>query len=522
MPSLITDVIASLACFAILNALILRARASKLPLPPGIPGFPLIGNILQIPISDEPEVFRRWGEQYASGSGLIHLNIVGHSVIIINSAKVASDLLDKRSRIYSSRPPTPMLCDLMGWDWNFGLQPYGDKWRTRRRIFLQSFNPNAAQQFRPQEIKATHFLLGRLLDNPEAFIVHLRHHAAEVIMSIAYGIAIEPHDDPYVSLAEHATKPAMDAMVPGAFLVDALPCLKYIPSWMPGAGFKRKAREWKNLSLRSANEPFRAGKQMIESGEFIPSFISLALGNIDGNIHESERQEKEKLVRDAAGAMYIAGADTTVAAIASFIFAMLAAPEAQRKAQEELDRVVRPGQLPSFDNEKSLPYVTAVVWESLRWKNVAPLAVPHYLEEEDEYNGYRIPKHAIVVGNVWAILHDESLYPEPFAFKPERYLKKLNDVVQINETVKDPTFAAFGFGRRICPGRHMAYSSVWIAIASILKTFDISKAADDHGNVIEPVYKPQSPIIATPLPFKCSIKPRSKEAEELVISNARL
>ena len=81
---------------------------------------------------------------------------------------------------------------------------------------------------------------------------------------------------------------------------------------------------------------------------------------------------------------------------------MLTAPDVQRRAQEEIDRVV-PGRLPMFEDERDMPYVTALVWESLRWKCVAPLALPHYLDVEDEYEGYRIPGRSVVIGNVWCV-----------------------------------------------------------------------------------------------------------------------
>ncbi|EEB93831.1 hypothetical protein MPER_07467, partial [Moniliophthora perniciosa FA553] len=117
---------------------------------------------------------------------------------------------------------------------------------------------------------------------------------------------------------------------------------------------------------------------------------------------------------------------------------MATSPDAQRKAQEEIDRVA-PGRLPTFEDEKLMPYVTAVVWESLRWKNRLKVAagVAHYLNVEDEYEGYRIPKGTRVIGNIWAILHDESLYPEPFEFKPERYFPAGSET-EFDETVKDP------------------------------------------------------------------------------------
>lgn len=80
------------------------------------------------------------------------------------------------------------------------------------------------------------------------------------------------------------------------------------------------------------------------------------------------------------------------------------------------------------------------------------------------------------------MLHDEDVYPDPFAFKPERFLTKDG---KIDKTVRDPRHACFGFGRRICPGRYMAFSAVWIALASIIYCFDIKKAVDEDGNVIE-------------------------------------
>ena len=78
-----------------------------------------------------------------------------------------------------------------------------------------------------------------------------------------------------------------------------------------------------------------------------------------------------------------------------------------------------------------------------------------------------------------AILHNETTYLEPDLFNPQRFLS----------TASTPSFpdAAFGFGRRICPGRYMARDAVWIAIASILATFEIRKALDEKGNDVEPL-----------------------------------
>jgi len=75
-------------------------------------------------------------------------------------------------------------------------------------------------------------------------------------LSLAYDLPIKKEGDPYVALAEEAINSLALAVIPGKFLVDLIPILKYVPSWMPGAGFKRKAKEWHQLQERFRNEPY--------------------------------------------------------------------------------------------------------------------------------------------------------------------------------------------------------------------------------------------------------------------------
>ncbi|KAF8960139.1 hypothetical protein BDZ97DRAFT_1834876 [Flammula alnicola] len=74
----------------------------------------------------------------------------------------------------------------------------------------------------------------------------------------------------------------------------------------------------------------------------------------------------------------------------------------------------------------------------------------------------------------------------------------------------------WGFGRRICPGRFMAASSVWIMLASILTVYDISKAIDKDGNTTEPSHDFTSSLLLIPLPFQCAFTIRSKTSEQLL------
>lgn len=87
--------------------------------------------------------------------------------------------------------------------------------------------------------------------------------------------------------------------------------------------------------------------------------------------------------------------------MSSFILAMTKFPEVQAKAQAELDAVLGKGQIPTFNDQASLPYLTAVVKESLRYQQVAPLAIPHQLVKEDVYKGYTFPAGAVIIPNSW-------------------------------------------------------------------------------------------------------------------------
>jgi len=195
---------------------------------------------------------------------------------------------------------------------------------------------------------------------------------------------------------------------------------------------------------------------------------------------------------------------------------MLLHPDVQKRAQAELATVVGADRLPSFSDQPKLGYIKALCKECLRWQPAVPLGLAHKSIVDDEYNGYRIPGGSIVMHNTWAILQDPEEYPEPDRFRPERFLKG----VKPKSDVMDPAVVAFGAGRRICPGRHFAESALFINIACILHTFNITPALDSQGNEVKVEPRMTSGFVTHPEPFVCSIKPRSKLAESLILSES--
>ncbi|KII86913.1 hypothetical protein PLICRDRAFT_273725 [Plicaturopsis crispa FD-325 SS-3] len=511
------NLVATLSILSLLAYLHFKRRYqpsySRLPLPPGPKPLPILGNIFQMPTRHEPEVYEQWGRAF--GSDIIYVNLAGTPMIILNSSKAANDLLERRSSNYSGRPLSIMVSELMGWDWMMAFAPYGERWRALRRLFHREFHPQAAMQFRPLEIEAAHDLLRRFVTSPEDFDEHLHHMAGGVIMDTSYGIKIKPRNDEYIRAAHIANDSLFMAAAPGSFYVDYLPFLKYVPEWMPGAGFKRKAREWRKLQDDVFNLPYEASRKAHMDGGSTPSFVSKCLENIRSD-DVTDRDYQEYLIKATAAAMYEAGTDTIVTLVRTFILAMVFNPDVQVKAQKELDDVVGHGHLPGFEHENSLPYVKAVLKELLRWRPSVPQGLPHLVRDEDAYNGYRIPSNTIVIPNIWAMLYNENIYPNPSQFNPERYLTADG---QLDATIRNPELAAFGFGRRICPGRYMAMSSSWIIIASILAMFDIGKSVDEDGAYIDPSgeFTPSGTLVS-PLPFKASITPRSAATKAAVLA----
>ncbi|KAJ7293480.1 cytochrome P450, partial [Mycena rebaudengoi] len=450
-----------------------RNRA-RLPLPPGPPGLAIIGNLRDIP-HDRPQwqTYEDWARTYGD---IVYIEVFGSSMVILNSIKAVTELLEKRSGNYSDRPPMHMANDCMKWYWDLAHMPYGDVWR---KTFHQYFQPRAVPAYHPVQIAATRTLLQQLLRSPSRFTDHIRQHAGSAILRVVYGYEIQSENDPYVALADEAMKGLTQAVNAGSFLVDFIPVLKHLPSWFPGADFKRKAKEWAKSSLELRDRPFAALKASIADGTAIPSFAADNLAKLKRS--GTPLPAQEEVIKNCSGIAYLVLSDSEICIFRPFRqIAMVLNPDVQAKAQAELDTLVG-NRLPEFSDKPSLPYIDAMLDETLRWAPVTPLALPHRNIAADEYEGFFIPAGTTIVGNARAILHDPVMFPEPEKFKPERFLSQGGTAPPLR-----PEAVAFGFGRRICPGRYFALNSAWIAIVSILKTYNIGMAVGMDGEKIAP------------------------------------
>ncbi|THU91997.1 cytochrome P450 [Dendrothele bispora CBS 962.96] len=535
MPSILLSL--SIPALVVIYFFFQRRLKYRAPLPPGPKGLPILGDVISAIRTKKVDDLGapQWayyldlGKKYQSD--VVHINVLGDHTVVLNSVKATNELLEKRSALYSGRPHLPMINDLIGWDWNFGTMPYTNQWRLHRRAFHQEFGPQAVTAYRPVILQSTSTLLKSLVpatsdlskvpNMPHKDLEHYVHnHAGSIILRIVYGMTTQGELDDYAKMAALAAQSMNESMNHGAFFVDYFPILKHIPAWVPGATFKKKARDWKPTVLNLVNRPWEKVKNAFESGTAVPCIATKHLERISAGDYgelskaaEQEGESMEDVYRSTSGVAYFAASDTTVSLVMTAIVVLSRNPDVQAKVHKELDSVVGPSRLPDFNDREDLPYLEAILKEVQRSYPVSPIGNTHCATTDDIYDGYFIPKGTSVIGNIWAILHDPEYYPDPLKFNPDRFMPTGPGA----KVPPNPELYAFGFGRRICPGKHLALEAAWLALACLLATCDISTTNDaDLKKQVHHISDFTIGLTVHPKPYNCRIVPRSAAAINLM------
>ncbi|QRV85542.1 cytochrome P450 family protein [Ceratobasidium sp. AG-Ba] len=497
--------------FVVLGAALLRLwrkRRVNLPLPPSPTSYPVIGHLLSIPTRDEHLGFVELGKQLKSD--IFSLNVFGQQLVVLNSSQSATDLLEKRSSVYSDRVCPPMIAEpsLMNWANFASLVGYNDRWKKSRRLMHPWFHKGAVEDFYQSQQNEARLLLQRLLKsadpvrNSEDLLDEFYIAFSSTLTTSIYGHKVQSLDDEFVTGIKEATDNFARAASPS---MNLFPALMYIPGWLPGMGWKKTARQWGEQQERFVDKTYGWAKARVTTGEDDSSIIA-------GMLTHAERlgikpEERDDYIKQIAVTLFAAGTDTSALTLLIFVLAMILFPEVQHKAQAEIDEMIGSDRLPTIEDRPALGYVSRLVEEVLRWRPAGPLGMPHACYKDDVYRGYKIPKGAIVIGNIWAINHDPNIYKNPETFDPDRYL---------DPSVPPPS--TFGFGRRACPGVHFAKVSLFITIASILATFDLSLTQDENGNDMIPAVESDNQVVFHPKPFKLRMTPRSNASADLIQS----
>jgi cytochrome P450 len=373
-------------------------------------------------------------------------------------------------------------------------------------------NINTSKEYVPYQMLENKQMLYQFLSQPQDFLKHIRRYSNALTTMMVFGWRTPTYEDANMKqLFEGFSEFAEINQTGSAALVDFYPILRRLPDFLLPA--QRKAKELHRVEKQLYLKHWLNAKDAVEKGTIQPCFCS----------GMAEEQRKEGFDDDQAayisGTLLEAGSDTTSSTLYAFVQAMLLYPEAQKKAQAEIDQVVGE-RLPTMDDQSSLQYIRACVKETLRWMPTTILgAVPHAVSKDDEYLGYLVPAGAGVMNNVWAINMDPRRHPDPRRFEPERYkhdTQSLYDSAANSDGTKRDMFT-FGAGRRICPGMHVAERSLYLGVARMLWAFDIEPMVDAAGNEILPDQeKLTQGFVCMPEEFQVKITPRSQARAEVV------
>ncbi|KAH9168011.1 cytochrome P450 [Lactarius sanguifluus] len=500
-----------LAAFLLIAGIGLIARLTQSyirNLPPGPRGLPLIGDVIHVANPEwlaSPKRKDEYGE-------MMYINALGTGMLIVNSQRVAVDLLEKRSIIYSSRPHYISVGDFMTNNLAFGILPYGDLLRQFRRVAAEIFSKSTVHHFHPIQSREALILALALMKSPSKPERHFHRHSWSIMLSVNYDFPpIESEDDPCIVEIENHLDRFLLEIQPGMRLVEYFPWLKYVPNWL--AKWKRDAQNWFVQDSLMFQRFLGKVNDDLANGIDRPSFAATVIKN--QSKHGLSEVEQAWLV----GHVVTAGGETTATALEWWLLAMLVYPNVQARAHAELDEVVGRDRPPTFADLPFLPYIRAMLKEALRWSPILPFGAPHTLTEDDWYEGMLIPKGTMCLQNVRVLNFDPKVYGENVAeFDPTRYLDEKGQLktVEGGREVQDGHgHVTFGFGRRICPGRHEAEGTLAIDFATLLWAMRFERPEGSQSELdVHTLVQPG--LAAHPVPFKCKMVPRFPEAEALL------
>jgi len=475
-----------LALFITLCALFFHRKRRCLSLPPGSPRLPFIGNLHQIPNTNPWRTFKRWHQKYGP---IISVKTGPGITIILGSHKVARDLLERRSSIYSSRPHLILLGDYIYGGYQTALLPYGQRWRLHRRIQSAFVNIRTSQRYRIlQDLETKQLLRDMLYSND--FARAFRRYSSSLLFTLAYGKRIVSGDDPEIEEIGEIMEEVLQEAGRNS-IAEAFPMLNSLPDSL--APWKHPAKQLYERQARLLEKHMDAALKA-SSWNWCKQALKLkATGGVD-------RVELSFIL----GNLYEASHTTTMV-LEVFVMASVLHQDAVSRAQEDLDKVVGLNRLPTFDDMPKLPFVDAFIREVLRWRPVTPGGMPHVSIQEDEYMGYRIPQGAIIVANHWSLDLDEDVFEDPYEFKPQRW-------------IENPSLplSTFGFGRRVCPGRHIGQNSLFSVIARLLWAYRIDYAYENGKKLEVDPWNMTQGSDSRPMPFKASFRPRSSKHQEII------
>ncbi|XP_031484900.1 cytochrome P450 76T24-like [Nymphaea colorata] len=447
-----------LAC--IYSFRLFSVKSSKLP--PGPVGLPILGSLFQMgtkPHESLAELARVYGP-------LMTLRLGFKTTVVVSSAEMAAEVLQKHDQAFAGRSVMDAASPLDHSKWSLGLGQNGPRWREMRRICnSELFTPRRLDSLRGlREQKVQELLLhvreacrgGQAVNIGECAVVTTLNSISNTLFSQdTIGLGSESATEFRALLGDTASA------LGSPNISDFFPLLKYVdPQGVrrQAAVYIKRFYELFDEIIEKRNELYSTSK-VEKKGDFLDVLLELST--------KTGSEFKKECIKPLLLEMFTAGTDSGSSTIEWAMAELLLNPKKMETVRLELKQIIGKDRVVQETDIQQLPYLQAVVKETLRLHPPIPLLVPHRADVTTKVGGFTVPKHTEVLVNAWSIGRDSTYWENPTAFLPERFLES-----DINFKGKDFHFIPFGSGRRMCPGIPLAVRTVHLTLAALIHCFE--------------------------------------------------
>ncbi|KAL6656079.1 hypothetical protein ACP70R_006905 [Stipagrostis hirtigluma subsp. patula] len=456
-----------LATLLLLKAVLRRGRGAY-NLPPGPKPWPVIGNLDlmgALPHRSIHALSRRYGP-------LMQLRFGSFPVVVGSSVEMAKFFLKTHDVVFTDRPKTAAgkytTYNYRDITWS----PYGAYWRQARKMCLtELFSAKRLESYeyiRGEEVRA--LLRDLHAASGAGRAVMLKDYLSTVSLNVITRMVLGKKYLDKEAASAVTTPEEFKWMLDELFLLngvlnigDSIPWL----DWMDLQGYIKRMKKLSKMFDRFLEHVVEEHNQrrLKEGQSFVAKDMVDVLLQIadDPNLEvELDRESVKAFTQD----LIAGGTESSAVTVEWALSELLKKPEVFAKATEELDRVVGRERWVTEKDVPNLPYVDAIVKETMRLHPVAPLLVPRLAREDAAVGGYDIPAGTRVLVSVWSIGRDPELWDAPEEFQPERFLGSKIDVKG-----QDYELLPFGSGRRMCPGYSLGLKVIQVSLANLLHGF---------------------------------------------------
>ncbi|KAB1225667.1 Trans-cinnamate 4-monooxygenase [Morella rubra] len=453
----------------VLAIIISKLRGKRFKLPPGPLPVPVFGNWLQV----GDDLNHRNLTDMAKKFGDIFLLRMGQrNLVAVSSPELAKEVLHTQGVEFGSRTRNVVFDIFTGKGQDMVFTVYGEHWRKMRRIMTVPFFTNKVvlQNKAGWEDEAAR-VVEDLKKNPEASTtgVVIRRRLQLMMYNNMYRIMFnrrfESEDDPlFVKLktlnAERSRLSQSFEYNYGDFIPILRPFLR---------GYLKVCKDVKERRLQLFKEHFIDERKKLASTKAMDNeSLKCAMDHILDAQKKGEINEDNVLY--IVENINVAAIETTLWSIEWGIAELVNHPEIQKKLRHEIDTVLGPGVQVTESEIQNLPYLQAVVKETLRLRMAIPLLVPHMNLHDAKLNGYDIPAESKILVNAWRLANNPSHWKRPEEFRPERFLEEESNV---EASGNDFRYLPFGVGRRSCPGIILALPIIGITLGRLVQNFEL-------------------------------------------------